>query len=153
MSREFILARHIQDPISGCWNWTGGKAGPGYGSVPRSVHASRTAHRASYAWFCGPIPAGRYVLHRCDNRRCVNPEHLFLGTHLDNIKDMQAKDRHRGGSLPNESNPSCKFSDETIAAIRVARASGAKKAEIERTYGISETHYYRVVKGVSRVQA
>lgn len=101
----------------------------------------------------GPITSGMYVLHKCDNRRCINPSHLFLGTHLDNIKDMQSKDRHRGGSLPNELNPSCKFSDNTISAIRRARSIGMTKSEIERAYGISETHYYRVVKGVSRVQA
>jgi len=137
-------------PVGDCWNWSGGCHGVGYGCVPAKLHASRYAHRAMYELAVGPIPKGYYVLHTCDNRLCINPAHLWAGTHLENIKDMQAKQRHSGGSMPNESNPWCKFSDEQIAAIRKARALGIGKRQIERDFGISETHFYRVVSGISR---
>lgn len=135
---------------SGCWEWIGALFRVGYPVVPRTFGGGRYGHRAMYGAVVAPIPAGMYVLHSCDNRKCVNPEHLFLGTHLDNIKDMHAKGRHRGGSLPNERNPSCKFSNDVIQQIRSDYANNRRKCEIERAYGISETQYYRVVRGEVR---
>ena len=137
------------DKSGGCWNWTGGMHGVGYGSLSKKLHASGYAHRAAYELANGPIPKGAYVLHKCDNRRCVNPAHLFVGSHLDNIKDMQAKGRHKGGSLPGAKNPSAKFSPEQIGAIRERAQAGVQKKCIEQEFGISETQYYRVVRGQS----
>lgn len=133
-----------------CWDWTAGMHGVGYGSVPRKIHKSAYAHRAMYECVVGPIPNGLYVLHTCDNRKCVNPEHLWTGTHLDNIKDMQAKGRHRGGSMPNEMNPFAKFTDVQVEAIRERARAGVRKCEIEREFGLSETHYYRIIKREAR---
>jgi hypothetical protein len=78
-------------PITGCWLWTGGTTAAGYGffDFQDEIHA----HRASYAMHIGPVPEGLHVLHRCDVRQCVNPNHLFLGTQVDNMKDMAAKGR------------------------------------------------------------
>lgn len=82
--------------IGRCWIWTGMKHPPGYGLLwlsnkdnPRSV----LAHRFSYELHNGPIPEGMFICHRCDNPPCVRPEHLFLGTHQDNMDDMHAKGR------------------------------------------------------------
>lgn len=136
---------------NGCWEWRGALHAVGYPSVPNRFGGGRYGHRAMFAAVVGQIPVGMYVLHTCDNRLCINPEHLFLGTHLDNIKDMHSKNRQRGGSMPNESNPYCRFSDETIENIRKDAKAGKTKRWIERFYGISETHYYRVIKMEARL--
>lgn len=77
----------------GCWGWEGSKDTGGYG---RLWIAGKTfaAHRISWELTNGAIPLGLLVLHRCDNRECVNPAHLFLGTHTDNMRDKMAKGRH-----------------------------------------------------------
>ena len=82
-----------------CWLWTGAKYSNGYGCVfdigPPPRKKRRTlAHRVSYQLSVGPIPPSILVLHKCDVRLCVNPEHLFLGTHKDNTQDMIKKNRH-----------------------------------------------------------
>lgn len=88
---------------TGCWNWQGGLTGQGYGqSWDSSTQEPLDAHRLSYKTFVGPLPEsdGSYhgicVLHKCDNPKCINPEHLFLGTQKINIQDCAAKGRKRG---------------------------------------------------------
>ena len=77
----------------GCWDWSGCKCAPGYGQF-RCGKIRIRAHRASWNLHRGEIPEGMFVCHKCDNPTCSNPEHLFLGTHLDNVRDMIKKDRH-----------------------------------------------------------
>lgn len=80
----------------GCWLWTGalggGKGDGRYGLI-KHQGCTHGAHRVSYEMHKGPIPAGMEVMHQCDNPRCVNPDHLRLGTHLDNMRDMYSKGR------------------------------------------------------------
>ena len=131
---------------SGCWEWTYAIHKVGYGALSNKFGGGY-AHRAMWEAAFGEIPTGLYVLHKCDNRKCINPDHLFLGTHLDNIRDMQQKGRQRGGSLPGESNPNHKFSDQQITCILFDINNGMRKCDIERKYKMSERTFYRIARG------
>lgn len=91
-SNKTLEGKYIKDKTTLCWNFNGAINATGYG-VFRYGGKVQLAHRASYIISCGEIPDGLHVLHRCDNPLCVNPSHLFLGTHLDNMKDMSNKGR------------------------------------------------------------
>jgi hypothetical protein len=92
--RERFDANWEPVPECGCWIWTGSHASNGYGRV-LLCKGGVSAHRVSYELNVGPIPPGLRVLHKCDTRSCVNPDHLFLGTTQDNATDMARKDRGR----------------------------------------------------------
>jgi hypothetical protein len=90
--QEFYEKRVVR--LDGCWKWTGKKDAFGYGVVQLGRELPRTgAHRVSWELNYGEIPNGLHVLHKCDNPECTNPEHLFVGTALDNVRDAQRKGR------------------------------------------------------------
>lgn len=98
-SIEDRLTQYEVDPETGCWIWMAGLRGNGYGNV-RVPGKNAPAHRVSYEFHVGPIPPKTEVCHRCDVPRCINPDHLFLGSHAINMADMAAKGR--GGNYPHE---------------------------------------------------
>ena len=112
----------------GCWDWSGCKAS-GYG-VFRFRGKHKKAHRVSWILTNGEIPKGLYVLHKCDNPSCSNPEHLFLGTAVDNSRDKLRKNRRNGGE---------KLCEEQVIEIRNLLLKGVTGVRIQKDYSISET--------------
>lgn len=105
-------------PEKGCWLWNGSTYRGGYGQFRRKINGKWTmfkAHRFSYEFFVGPLEEGKLVCHTCDNPSCVNPEHLFLGTHKENTQDMCTKNRWKMIRNPKHTN----LSFELAQQIRV----------------------------------
>jgi hypothetical protein len=91
---DFFWSKVSFEPNTGCWLWFGGMLAHGYGQMANREGKVVGVHRFSWVLHFGPIPKGMMVLHKCDERSCVNPAHLFLGTALDNSHDMMKKGRH-----------------------------------------------------------
>lgn len=122
-----------------CMEWAGGKRGAGnrYGSV-RFGKITGYAHRFSWLFSFGEIPDKKYVLHSCDNKMCINPNHLFLGTHEDNMKDKAKKGRF-GEHIR-------KLKKEDVLEIRKMWESGDFfQHEIATKFSVTEVHIYNII--------
>ncbi|WP_373325646.1 HNH endonuclease [Sporomusa paucivorans] len=128
---------------SGCWEWQGGLSDKGYGRIWVNKKLIQS-HRLSYAIFNGTIPPGLCICHKCDNPKCVNPDHLFAGTMGDNNKDRDAKGRHKWGSLYGEMNPGAKLTKNEVIEIRARLEHGEKQAVLARMFNISEIAIYKI---------
>jgi hypothetical protein len=130
-----------------CWPWTAGINVPrgGYGMFALRKGIIRRSHRIAWELTNGPVPAGIWVLHHCDNPPCCNPGHLFLGTPKDNTADKIAKGRsnHTRGSA----RPQAKITEADVVAIRAARAAGVTGAVLAARYGVHRTAIYHIAKG------
>lgn len=127
-----------------CWNWLAAKTTAGYGEYRVNGKVWYT-HR--YSWFLesGEIPDNLFVLHRCDNPSCVNPKHLFLGTHLDNLKDMRQKGR--GSGPKGDKNASAKLCEADIVEIRKLFSQGNSRASIARQFKVAWHSINKVLNG------
>jgi hypothetical protein len=113
---------------NGCWEWKGRINDGGYGRIG----TKKLAHRESYQYTYGKIPKGKQVCHTCDNRKCVNPAHLFLGSIKDNMADKVQKNRQAKGSQIGTS----KLTEEIVLEIRKMRISGKEYQEIADKFNI-----------------
>jgi hypothetical protein len=142
-----------------CWPWTHGDNGVGYGRV-RHGGESFYAHRLAYENANGLIPDGLEVCHSCDNPPCCNPAHLFLGEHVDNMGDMKAKGRGRGGGptgddhwtrmhpervLRGEATGQSRLTEDDVRAIR-ARHPSEGLAALAAEFGVDRSMIHRIVK-------
>lgn len=134
--RDFIprfLSRFEQGPDETCWEWSGTLTSQGYGTIGyRTTNKQKQAfaHRISYEYFVGPIPEGLIVLHTCDNPRCVNPNHLSVGSFADNSADMAQKGRSARG----EKNANSRLTPDDVRNIR---ASNETLKVLAGQYGVS----------------
>jgi hypothetical protein len=124
------LYRKLNRTEGGCWNWLGAKMPNGYGEINEGPphFKPRSIHRVSYEIHHGPIPEGLQVLHRCDNRACANPEHLFLGTNLDNRHDSMRKERTVR-----------KLNRQKVLEIRELLEQGLTQRQIASQFGVNQT--------------
>ena len=126
-----------------CWIWQG--CGDGrYGGI-KSKGRMLKAHRVSWELANGPIPEGMCVLHHCDNPACVNPAHLFLGTHTDNMRDKEEKGR--GVHLRGKANGYAKLSERDVREIRAMLAKGILQQTIANKYCISKSEINNINRG------
>jgi hypothetical protein len=128
-----------------CWNWPGSlNPQTGYGQMSNWVDGKRklyTAHRISFLAFNGPLVDGQQVLHRCDNRACFNPFHLFAGTQKDNMDDMAAKGRRVARPLLGDEHHAARATDEIVRAIR---ASDEGLDSLAKRHGLSRSATYAI---------
>lgn len=132
----------MPEPMSGCWLWMGA-VGKGYGSIGFGLK-NEGAHRVSWMLHKGPIPEGGHVLHNCDNTYCVNPDHLRIGTHAENMADTTKRNRHSKGQY----HQCAKLSDE--ATIEIRKSSEPSRVLATR-YGVSYSLVYQIRKNKIRI--
>jgi hypothetical protein len=118
-------------PGDGCWEWTAGRFSSGYAQFSVKDWPFR-AHRWLWEELNGPIQDGLLVMHKCDNRICVRPDHLRLGTHADNMADRQAKCRGAFGRR----NGRARLDEDDVRAIR---ASGETHGLVACAFGVSRS--------------
>ena len=144
---ERLMLRVEYELNTGCWLWSGGTNGAGYGNIAINNRA-RMTHRVSFEAKNGPIPPGMFVCHRCDTPPCINPDHLFLGTHADNMADKRAKRRGRG--LRGERHPLARLSDGQVLEIYALKGV-TPQPEIARRYGIAASMVSYIHAGKRRL--
>lgn len=171
--REATLREWFWSMVSkseGCWTWTGQHTRAGYGHISFMGHRWRYAHRVAWELSNGPIPHGRLVCHRCDNPGCVRPDHLFLGTQADNMRDMVSKGRNASSKgtarLPHgdshwarlrpervrrgEQVNKAKLTAEEVLAIRAGYQRGrgnTNQVVLAKQYGVKQAAIWNILAG------
>ncbi len=146
LTRQRLFASICVDDGTECWEWKRDRFTEGYGRLKVQGKAF-LAHRVSAHVFLDfDLASPLCVLHKCDNPPCINPEHLFIGTQTDNIRDMIAKGRARSGvALPHGFNqgiahPQARLTDDDVRAIRQMSERGHSLAAIAKRFGITKMH-------------
>ena len=129
-----ILSCRSISPDTECWNWTKSTDSYGYGQVSLNKKTYKVHRVAAHYYFSMPLTSPLCCLHKCDNRRCFNPHHLFLGTISDNVKDMIKKGRNCNG----ESHHKTSLTESDVIAIRNEYAKGGVfHKDLARKYGVT----------------
>lgn len=148
--RARIEDNSIPEPNSGCWLWTAAMGTNGYGYL-RIDGRTQSAHRVTFEAFKGSIGSNLCVCHSCDNRACVNPDHLFSGTHGDNVADKMRKGRHPRTRTPGKkgaSNAHAKLSeDDALKIIHAVLVRAQKCIDVAAEFGVSDGQVSEICSG------
>lgn len=131
---------------TGCWEYNGVTTEKGYGRISHNGKKFRV-HRLSFFTFVGDVPDGIMVCHTCDNRLCVNPHHLWLGSAGDNVSDMMSKGRFVSYDKSGERNPSAKLTREQAMEVRRRALAGEHQGLIASAYGVSSKLVSEIKRG------
>lgn len=135
--KDTLSSGYVPGDLGECWEWQGKIGTNGYGTVTwkKTTHL---AHRLSYELHNGTIPKGMHVCHKCDNRKCVNPAHLFLGTQTDNMRDMAKKGR---AGISN-----AKLCANDVVLIRQLSEQGASNKDLSLRFGTDKENIRQIIK-------
>ena len=143
---KLVFDKYVIKNDDYCWGWSGLISNKGYSSI--NIRGAKTgAHRASWMIHNGHIPDGIFVCHRCNNRSCTNPNHLFLGTHQDNMDDMIKKGRTK--ILRGEDCPWTNLDNKTVSRIKADLKKNIPNKYIIKIYGISKGVLDKIKSGKS----
>lgn len=147
------LARRLANGLDAaepgeCWEWKRTHNGQGYGEL-RVAGRMVYAHRLAFELAGGTIPEGLHILHECDNPRCINPEHLTVGTRSKNMRDCHARGRSKIPSpkMHGEANGASKLKASDVSAIRKMLGEGLPQASIAQKFGVSQSNISRIKRG------
>jgi len=137
-------------PNGDCWEWTGSLNKTGYGQMSsRRGSPPYKAHRIGYALYYGDFDHALDVCHRCDNPKCVRPEHLFLGSHAENMADMKRKKRARKIGNFGEVNGSAKLTREQVHEALRRRREGESQTQVAARFGVHRTTIGMIERGIN----
>jgi hypothetical protein len=141
-------------PEHPCWEWIGKKNDTGYGSLAIRQGGNKRkwykAHRISWELHYGQIPKGLHCLHKCDNPGCVRPDHLFLGTQLDNVRDMDKKQRRISSPQAGQKNGKSKLTEKKVIAIRKEYKKGKiSQLFLANKYGVCQSTIDLIVRKIT----
>lgn len=139
--------KYEKDSETGCWEWTAWTKEDGYGRFARSRADYPYAHRVSYQIYVGEIPEGKQINHRCDNRSCVNPDHLYAGTQQDNVDDAKERTGFLEGRQGENSATAKLTADEVREIRRRYETEDITHRELGDGYGVSHTAIGRAIRG------
>lgn len=151
LSESERFMKWLAPQSNGCWDWQGAtikhkdtRQYSWHGFWRNSSGNIELSHRAAWRMFKGEIPDGLHVLHKCDNPKCVNVEHLYLGTHQDNMRDVKERGRGNPGHLQGSKHGMAKLTEEKVREIRESSESAK---EIAQRMGVARTTIYDVRNG------
>jgi len=150
-SNECKITHNVEKIPRGCWFWKGKIHENGYPITKDYDNAKKNiaVHRLSYRVFKGNIPEGKLVCHSCDNRNCVNPKHLWVGTHHDNNIDCLNKNRNSNGGMIGEKHINHKLCDKDVLEIKIRLSEGELQKTLAKEFNVSTSVLNKIALGIA----